>query len=238
MLMLRMRKPIIGVTSHVELDYKHSLSSDYIKAIIDAGGVPVILPIWLDSDVKQLANMLDGLVVTGGGDIDPTFFGEEPHPQLGTISPGRDSFEIAMINKMLELDKPILAICRGIQILNIALGGDMYQDIYSQNSQPLLQHTQKATRSHLAHYVNVEENSLLAAIAGQTQFKVNTYHHQAVRNVPKPLVISGVASDGIIEAIESKEHKFVLGVQWHPEALAVNGNEIGKKIFIEFIMKC
>ncbi|MFZ3590033.1 gamma-glutamyl-gamma-aminobutyrate hydrolase family protein [Bacillus sp. DJP31] len=231
-------KPIIGITSHVELDYKHSLSNDYVQSIIQAGGIPVILPIGVDSDVDQLVDKIDGLVVTGGGDIDPILFGEEPHPKLGMISPGRDSFEMAIIEKMLVANKPILAICRGIQILNIAVGGDMYQDIYSQIDTDLLQHSQNATRTHLSHYVIATENSLLEDIAGQSKFKVNTFHHQAVRNVPKPLVVSGVASDGIIEAIESVEHTFVLGVQWHPEPLAVGGEIIAKRIFSRFVQSC
>ncbi|WP_243354410.1 gamma-glutamyl-gamma-aminobutyrate hydrolase family protein [Bacillus litorisediminis] len=231
-------KPVIGITSHVELDCKHTLNHDYIQAVLDAGGIPVILPIGIDDDVDQLLERLDGILVTGGGDIDPTLFGEEPHANLGMISPGRDSSELAIIVKALALNKPILAICRGIQILNIAVGGDMFQDIYAQHDQQLLQHSQKASRSHLSHYVNVEKDSLLADIAGQTKFKVNTFHHQAVRHVPKPLTISGTASDGIIEAIESVEHKFVLGLQWHPEPLAANGDEISKKIFKRFIQSC
>ncbi|MBS4171852.1 gamma-glutamyl-gamma-aminobutyrate hydrolase family protein [Bacillus sp. FJAT-49736] len=231
-------KPIIGITSHVELDSKHTLANDYIQAVIKAGGIPVILPIGIDSDVKQLAEKFDGLVLSGGGDIDPTLFGEEPHPHLGSISPGRDSLEVLLIQEMLQRDKPILAICRGIQILNIAAGGDMYQDIYHQMETPLLQHAQKAARSHLSHYVKVEPNSLLARIAGQTEFKVNSFHHQAVRNVEHPLVISAVASDGVIEAIESVEHSFVVGVQWHPEPLSLNGDHISKRIFHKFVECC
>lgn len=233
-----MKKPIVGVTSHVELDYKHSLANDYLQSVIQAGGLPIILPIEIDSYVEQLVDIIDGLVVTGGGDIDPMLFNEEPHQNLGMISPGRDSFEVAMIQKTLNANKPILAICRGIQILNIALGGDMYQDIYSQIEKNLLQHSQKATRSHLAHYVTAKEDSLLATIADKLTFKVNTYHHQAVRHVPYPLAVTGIASDGVIEAIESTEHEFVLGVQWHPEALAVNGDEIAQRIFSRFIESC
>ncbi|MCA1321001.1 gamma-glutamyl-gamma-aminobutyrate hydrolase family protein [Bacillus tianshenii] len=231
-------KPIIGITSHVELDYKHSLSNDYVQSIIQAGGIPVILPIGVDSDVAQLVVKIDGLVLAGGGDIDPMLFGEEPHPNLGMISPGRDSFELAIIEKMLAANKPILAICRGIQILNIAIGGDMYQDIYSQKDEPLLQHSQKATRSHLSHYVMATENSLLAEIAGHSKFKVNSYHHQAVRHVPDPFIVSARSSDGIIEAIESRAHSFVLGVQWHPEPLAVQGDSISKNIFNRFVQCC
>jgi putative glutamine amidotransferase len=197
------KKPIIGITSHVELDYRHSLSNDYVQSVIQAGGIPIILPIGVDSDVAQLADKMDGLILVGGGDIDPMLF-----------------------------------ICRGIQILNIVIGGDMYQDIYSQKDEPLLQHSQKAARTHLSHYVIATENSLLADIAGQSRFKVNSYHHQAVRNVPKPFIVSARSSDGIIEAIESVEHSFVLGVQWHPEPLAVHGDSISKDIFNRFVQSC
>ncbi|KQL55112.1 gamma-glutamyl-gamma-aminobutyrate hydrolase [Heyndrickxia shackletonii] len=231
-------KPLIGITAHVELDSKHTLANDYIQAVIKAGGIPVLLPIGIDADVRQLASRLDGLVLSGGGDIDPTLFGEEPHPNLGTISPGRDSLEIALIQEMLDRDKPILAICRGIQILNIAAGGDMFQDIYNQIDTPLLQHSQKASRSHLSHYVKAEPNSLLANIAGQSEFKVNSFHHQAVRNVIHPLVITALASDGVIEAIESVHHSFVVGVQWHPEPLALNGDHISMQLFIKFVEAC
>lgn len=231
-------KPIIGITSHVEMDYKHTLSNDYIQAIIQAGGIPVILPIGTDADVAEMSDRIDGLLVTGGGDIDPTLFGEEPLQGLGMISPGRDSFEMLIVEKALAADKPILAICRGIQIMNIAVGGDMYQDIYSQIDGKLLQHQQNAVRAHLAHFVDVASGSLLADIAGKERFKVNTYHHQAVRNVPAPLKVTGTASDGIIEAIESTEHKFVLGVQWHPEPLAAAGEEVSKRIFEKFVESC
>lgn len=231
-------KPIIGITAHVELDWKHTLANDYIQAVICAGGIPLIIPAGIDADVDQIVDKIDGVVLSGGGDIDPTLFGEEPHQNLGSISPGRDSLEVAIIHRFLEKNKPILAICRGIQILNIAAGGDMFQDIYSQSESQLLQHAQKATRSHYSHYVNIEKNSLLESIAGQTEFKVNSFHHQAVRNVVSPFIVTARASDGVIEAIESTEHQFVLGVQWHPEPLALNEDHISKAIFQRFIEAC
>lgn len=231
-------KPVIGITSNVEFDLKHTLSNDYLQAVINAGGIPFVIPIGVENDVRQIAEKLDGLVLSGGGDIDPTLFGEEPHQKLGSISPGRDSSEMALIQRFLEIDKPILAICRGIQILNIAAGGDMFQDIHSQTDNELIQHSQNATRYHYSHYVKVEKNSLLENIAGQTKFKVNSFHHQAVRNVATPFIVSARASDGIIEAIESPQHKFVLGVQWHPEPLALNEDNISKAIFKRFIDSC
>ncbi|MBL5766963.1 gamma-glutamyl-gamma-aminobutyrate hydrolase family protein [Heyndrickxia sporothermodurans] len=228
-------KPLIGITANVDFDWKHTLGNDYLQAVIQAGGIPIILPAGVIGDAAHLAKKLDGLVLSGGGDIDPTLFGDEPHQKLGSISPGRDHYEIELIQHMLKLDKPILAICRGIQILNIAVEGDMYQDIYSQIDSPVIQHTQNAVRYHLSHYVQVEKNSLLAEIAGQVQFKVNSFHHQAVRKVVQPFEVVARSSDGVIEAIESKLHKFVVGVQWHPEPLAVHGDPISQRIFQRFI---
>jgi putative glutamine amidotransferase len=228
-------KPIIGITSDVDLNSKHFLSNDYLQALIQGGGIPVILPIGIEEDASQIAETIDGLLLTGGGDIDPALFGEEPLQGLGEISPGRDCLEILLVQHMLQLNKPVLAICRGIQVLNVAAGGDMYQDIYSQISNPILQHKQKAARTHLSHSVTVMERSILACIAGQTHFKVNSFHHQAIRKVSKPFKVTAWSSDGIIEAMESEEHKFVLGVQWHPENLAVHGDIISKRLFEQFI---
>ena len=231
-------KPVIGITTDIEQESKHVLNNNNVQAVIRAGGLPVILPIGIDKDVKQLSTMLDGLLLTGGGDIDPMLFGEEPHKHLGDVSPSRDSIEMALAQEMLKLNKPILGICRGLQIINIALGGNMYQDIYSQRDVPLLQHAQKAHRYHLSHFVQVEKGSLLESITKREQIKVNSYHHQAVKYVPLPLITSGVASDGTIEAIESTEHAFVLGVQWHPEALADNQDTVSLDIFEKFLEKC
>ncbi|WP_156291029.1 gamma-glutamyl-gamma-aminobutyrate hydrolase family protein [Oceanobacillus salinisoli] len=227
-------KPIIGITSSMETDKTHyAVTNRNIKAIVQAGGMPVMLPYLLEEeDLNQIANQMDGLYATGGFDIDPTLFGEEPHPQLGTIIPERDHFEIELMKKMLALDKPILGVCRGSQTLNIAVGGDMYQDIYAQMDGELLQHSQKAPREHGSHFVNVLENSLLHRLTGQEKIKVNSYHHQSNRRVGDGFQISGLANDGVIEAVESKEHTYALGVQWHPEAM---NDEASQKIYQGFI---
>ena len=213
-------KPIIGITADTEGARKYQVNTNYVTAVIRAGGFPLILPNGIEQDLKQAAEMLDGLLLTGGGDIDPTLFNEEPHALLGEVTPSRDSLEIELAKEMLQVNKPILGICRGLQILNVALGGAIIQDIQSQNTNPILQHSQKAPRSHQSHFVQVEKDTILGSIAETPKIKVNSFHHQAVKNVPKPLIISGIASDGIIEAVESTAHHFVLGVQWHPEALA------------------
>ncbi|OZU87667.1 gamma-glutamyl-gamma-aminobutyrate hydrolase [Virgibacillus indicus] len=230
-------KPLIGVTSSMEVDQSHySVTNRNIKAILKAGGVPVMLPYLLeDEDIGQIAGEIDGLYATGGYDIDPTLFGEEPHPKLGTIIPGRDTFEMKLIKKLIEMGKPILGVCRGCQILNIAAGGDMYQDIYAQTDWELLQHTQKAPLEHGSHFVKVLKGSLLHQLTDSEKLRINSWHHQANRSVPSSFQVSAKASDGVVEAIESKAHSFVLGVQWHPEGMT---DEASSKIYQGFIAAC
>lgn len=231
---------LIGVTSSMDINEQgYTVDSDNVNAITRAGGTPIMLPNLIEEEsITQLADKIDGLYATGGGDIDPTLFSEEPHPNLGIIIPSRDIFEVRLIQKMLEKGKPVLAICRGCQILNIAVGGDMYQDIYAQIDHDLLQHSQKAPKGYGSHFVQVLEGSLLHRLAGEDTLKVNTYHHQANRKVINPFVVSGKANDGIIEAIESKEHSFALGLQWHPEKMAPAKDEASLKIFRGFVGSC
>ena len=233
-------KPLIGITPSMGVDEKlYLVSPDNVSAITRAGGIPVILPYVMDeSDIKQMAQTIDGLYTTGGYDVDPTYFGEEPHQKLGSVTPARDAFEIAMTKRMLELGKPILGVCRGCQILNVAVGGTMYQDIYSQIDKELLQHSQSAPTWHGSHFVTVLKGSLLHRLTGMETLKVNSRHHQANREVPEPFQVSGVANDGIIEAIESKEHSFVLGLQWHPESLVTVDDEASLRIYQGFIKAC
>ena len=235
-----MMKPLIGLTASMEIDQSvYTVTNRNVKAILKAGGMPVVLPYFLEEeDVAQIAEQIDGLYATGGYDIDPTLFGEEPHPDLGTIIPARDQSEIKLMKKLMELKKPILGVCRGSQTLNIAAGGDMYQDIYAQADQALLQHRQKAPMEHMSHYVYVEKDSLLFRITGEEKFKINSYHHQANRDVSNDFRVSGKASDGIVEAVESKELPFVLGLQWHPEATIAVNDQPSLKRYEAFIKAC
>lgn len=227
-------KPIIGITAPLNQG-KVTLDQDIANSVLMAGGIPYILPYTQDSAVlDEVINHIDGLLLSGGVDIDPTLFGEEPIPGLGEIMPERDALESALIERALKVDLPILAICRGIQILNVAAGGNMYQDIYNQKSN-LLQHSQRAPRTHLSHFVQINQDSLLRSITGMDEFKVNSFHHQAVK-VPAPgFIISAISSDGVVEAIESQQQKYVVGVQWHPEFLT-SFDEVSKRIFGSFIL--
>lgn len=232
-------KPLIGVTS-ASKERKEVVSTNYINAITRSGGLPVILPN-IETNEEAIAALVytfSGFLVTGGEDVDPTLYGEEPHPELGNVSPRRDAFELALIKEVTRQDKPILAICRGSQILNVAMGGDLYQDVYAQKQETtLLQHRQRSPLSHPTHYVQTEENTLLHQLVGKKRFKVNSNHHQTVRKVAPSFIISAMASDGLIEAVESTRHTFVLGVQWHPEAM-IHEDILSQRLFHAFIKRC
>ncbi|WP_026690138.1 gamma-glutamyl-gamma-aminobutyrate hydrolase family protein [Alteribacter aurantiacus] len=231
-------KPIIGITSSYMDERTLQTSYDNIHSVLNGGGTPVVFPNVTElSHVKAYLDSVDGIVVTGGGDIDPTLFGEEPHPHLGIIHPDRDVFEVALLKEAMKQDKPILAICRGCQILNIAAGGDMYQDIYTQMDHDLLQHTQKAPRAYGSHFINVVEGSILHRTTTLTTYKVNSFHHQAVRNMAPGFQVTARSTDGVIEAFESSEHTFIVGVQWHPECMSDNPSVTLFKAFITACLK-
>jgi len=231
-------KPVIGITTDVRQDGENILKNTYVQAVIRAGGLPMIVPVGLEEDVEQLIEMFDGLLLSGGNDINPMLFNEEPHEYLGVVSPSRDSSELELARRMLKTGKPILGICRGIQVLNVAVGGTLYQDLYKQNDSPILQHIQKAPNTHCSHYVQLDKGSLLESIAGSERIQVNSYHHQSLKEVPSDFKVTAVASDGIVEAIESTDEQFVLGVQWHPEALSAAGDAVSLRIFERFISEC
>lgn len=231
-------KPVIGITTDVQQDGENILKNTYVQAVIRAGGLPMIIPVGLEQDVDQLIEMFDGLLLSGGNDINPMLFNEEPHEYLGVVSPSRDSSELELARRMLKTGKPILGICRGLQVLNVAVGGTLYQDLYKQNDSPILQHIQKAPNTHCSHFVQLDKGSLLESIAGSERIQVNSYHHQSLKEVPSDFKVTGVASDGIVEAIESTDEQFVLGVQWHPEALSAAGDAVSLRIFERFISEC
>jgi len=216
------QRPVIGITcSHFTTKgvVRVGMTRDYVRAVELGGGLPVLVPV-LDAEeaVSALLDVLDGLVLAGGGDLDPQRFGEEPLPQLGEVDPERDAFELALARLAMERDMPVLGICRGMQVLNVAAGGTLYQDIPSQVPRALL-HDQTAPRWYPCHEVRIEEETQLAAILGAPSLRVNSFHHQAVKVVAPQFRVSAKAKDAVVEGIESRENRFVLGVQWHPECM-------------------
>lgn len=212
-------RPVIGLTSSFTPDNNaQALPSSYVWAIESQGGIPFIIPAGISPEHSDaILEKLDGLLLTGGPDVDPSYFGEEPHPKLGGVTPERDVIEIPLARAAVARSMPILAICRGIQLLNIAMGGSVIQDIASQVRDPL-KHRQEAPRWHGSHSVTVAAGSRLAGLLGTTKIMVNTFHHQAVKNVAPGFEVVARAPDGIIEGIE-RPGCFIVGVQWHPEGM-------------------
>lgn len=212
----------------------HSISETYVRAIRVAGGMPILLPPTFDGPTRDgYIALVDGLLLSGGGDVAPAHFGEDPVPGLRDVDPLRDDFELRLCRAALEADKPVLAICRGAQVLNVASGGGMVQDIAT--SVPgALQHTQRAPGWHASHAVDLDPTSRLASIAGSDRIFVNSFHHQSASDVVEPFRAVAKTSDGVIEAIESTRHRFAMGVQWHPEHVA-DHDPVAMALFERFV---
>lgn len=214
-------KPVIGMTAMPHEDASSKVfqtNQTYVNAILNAGGLPLLLPAkGSENDCLELAEHLDGLLVPGGADVSTLLYGEEALQPVTMMNSSNDRFEIALIRRMAELNKPIIGICRGIQVINVAFGGSLYQDIPSQ-IQTKQNHYQKGPRYEPFHYVELEEGSKLADIFHCRTLAVNTFHHQSVKDVADGFRVTAKAHDGVIEAIEHKE-KYILGVQWHPECM-------------------
>lgn len=215
------KKPLIGITPSLEEgeDLQNiQLSSLYSQALAAAGGLPLILyPFQEKGLIEEVLTRIDGLLLSGGVDPDPLLFQEEPLPQMGRIDPYRDFFELEAVKGIFHLKKPCLGICRGCQIMNIALGGTIVQDISSEKERDPLKHAQKAPRWYPTHSVKLQRGSILREIYPTSTITVNSFHHQAVKE-PAPLFqATAFAPDGTIEAIEYTEDPFIVGVQWHPE---------------------
>lgn len=222
-------KPIIGVTPDYNAgDRKewggreptYFLRARYIRAIEEMGGIPLILPLVADRAARtRLLHDVDGLLLTGSGpDLPPALYGERQRYTFRVMSERRSAFELDMVQLARKADVPVLGICGGMQTMNVACGGSLFQDISSQFAKPL-QHRQPKPATALSHAITITPGSLLRRIMRTVTLRVNSSHHQSVKAVAPSLVASAVAPDGIIEAIESPTHRFFLGIQWHPEFL-------------------
>ena len=210
---------VIGITcSWDNENEKHYLNSSYAGAVKAAGGLPVLLVDYEKQEIQKLLGLLDGLLLSGGKDVDPVYFGEDMLPGCGEITPVRDAFEIEFTRLALNAGLPVLGICRGAQVLNIAAGGNIYQDLITQLP-GRLKHHQLAPAWAPTHNIQVEAGTLLENILQIGVIRVNSFHHQAVRDVAPGFVVSARSPDGIIEAIESACAAFALGVQCHPEEM-------------------
>lgn len=229
---------IIGVTCSWDDDNeKYSVHSLYLKAVAAAGGIPLVVPDCAgENGLPELLRVLDGLLLTGGGDVDPAYFGEEPIPSCGEIAPLRDAFEVGLVRMALAANLPVLGICRGAQVLNIAAGGSIYQDINTQ-IKGCLKHSQQAPYWAATHNIEIREGTLLRSIFQEGVVRVNSFHHQAVRDPAPGFVVSALAGDGVVEAVESPSHRFVLGVQCHPEGMWEKDRRF-LKLFVALVEAC
>jgi putative glutamine amidotransferase len=237
-------KPIIGVTPDFNAGDREDLGgreptyflrARYLRAIEDLGGVPLVLPLASDRSIRrELLKELDGLLLTGSGpDLPPRLYGERQRYKFRLVSPRRYEFELEVAKMASGQNMPIFGICGGMQALNVALGGSLFQDIPSQLSSTI-PHRSPLPATRLSHSVRIAPHSLLHRITRRARIRVNSSHHQSVNRLAPSLVVSAVSSDGVIEAIESPRHPFLLGVQWHPEFL-YDSHDVQRRLFRTFL---
>lgn len=219
-----MPKPLIGITTRNGKDSDgHPLTSlqhSYLNAIVQAGGVPIPIPSMLvEEDFLDLYSRLDGILFSGGGDVSIEYFNGSNHPRIGEMDYERDTTEITLMRTAVNDGKPILGICRGAQVMNIALGGTLYTHIHDQLKGALDHDYPGDLRRVIVHPVNVDETTRSAEIFGETLLNVNSLHHQGLKNIAPSLRIAGHAPDGLVEVVELPNHPYAVAVQWHPEWL-------------------
>ncbi|HET7042015.1 MAG TPA: gamma-glutamyl-gamma-aminobutyrate hydrolase family protein [Gemmatimonadales bacterium] len=212
-----MTRPRIGITGRVasiEGADRSGVNASYLHAAASVGAPVILSPLAGPGAAADLLDGLDALILSGGADVAPAHYHRPPHPKLGPLEPERDAFELALLHAARERQLPVLAICRGLQLVNVALGGTLWQDLPSE----LAPHPQSGPRTERAHEVAVDPTSRLADALGTTAHRVNSFHHQAIRDLAPGLAISARAPDGVVEGVESTGAWWLLGVQWHPEA--------------------
>ena len=223
-------RSIIGITGNYDKE-TFTLAEGYYQSVLKAGGIPCIIPPHDDTEcLGDLLDELDGIIFSGGGDPNPLLFGEEPIKELHGITPERDVQELLLARMAYDRQIPMLGICKGIQMINAALGGTLYQDIHVQMEGVRIKHSQEQDRRYPSHTVSIMPDTVLEKLFGK-ELAVNSFHHQACRDVAPCLKVSAVSSDGVIEAVESNEYKSVLGVQWHPETYALRNSEEMMPVF-------
>lgn len=231
------KRPVIGMVigdNPKLLERRLIINTAYIRAIEESGGLVLLIPVSpYVQDADQYAQVIDGLLLPGGPDVSPKNYGESPHPSVTYTFEMQDALEMQLIHRMIEQGKPILGICRGLQLLNVALGGNLYQDLPSQYNNSICHAQDSSIRDHLTHLVSFKCGSAINTIFGQDELYVNSYHHQAIKDLAPGLVASAYAPDDVIEAIEDPTRK-ILAVQWHPEEL-INAHKIFRQLFEHFI---
>lgn len=240
---MKSKKPLIGILTNLYTVEKGIFAGqervyvnrDYVNAILDAGGIPLLLPIIPEKEaILRQVESVDAILLSGGQDLHPRHYKEEPSHYLEAILPERDEYEMIALRHAFALKKPIFGVCRGLQLINVAFGGSLYQDIANHFPNHTLQHSQKAKSDEASHTVDVVSNSHLFNIVEKKILLTNSFHHQAIKELAPGFKANAIAKDGVIEGIESEDSSFVLAVQWHPEMM-VNKCSDMKKLFKAFI---
>lgn len=220
-----MTAPLIGISSFRQINRYNlselALPESYVQAIARAGGIPVMIPVGLpDEQLDAMVSSLDGILLSGGGDVETQRYGVESTSKVNTVDPDRDRVEIKLVQNAVSAGVPFLGICRGVQVINVALGGTLHVDI-ADDLPDSLKHDYYPdwSRDYLAHEVEIQNESKLASILGTTKTQVNSLHHQAINRLSSELDVVAHAPDGVVEGVELPHHPFGLGVQWHPECL-------------------
>jgi len=231
-------KPLIGITTHLATnEYGQTrivLQQAYAKAVMQARGAPVLIPSIIAEDGwDALYSRLDGILFSGGGDIALEHFPGDPHPRITDVEPERDSVELKMIHAAASDGKPFLGICRGCQVLNVALGGTLYTHLPDQLPNALDHSYPGDLRTVLVHQVKIEEGTHFSDVLGEPIVRVNSHHHQGLKDIAPALRVAGHAPDGLVEAVELPDHPFGLAVQWHPEWLT--DQESTRNLFRKFV---
>ncbi len=230
------KRPVIGVSDASRDGKNAAVPRSYIDAVLQAGGIPVVIPVMYDEKkVLELLDAMDGIIFAGGGDFDPAYYNERPIPQTGNINVPRDEFEMKLVHLAAERSIPVLGICRGLQLINIAFGGSLYQDLPAQYYNSSIRHRQKQPNDEASHAVYVEDNTVFAGIVEERMLMVNSSHHQAIKKVARGFRVAGKSPDDIVEVIEKVDgENWILGVQFHPEARVVRDRAM-RLIFQRFI---
>jgi putative glutamine amidotransferase len=244
----RTRRPIVGVPTQTlqsiggvsaEIPPSWVMSQRYVLTLTNAGAIPWLIPLVDDETLRGVYDALDAVFLPGGADIDPVSYGTAPHALCDKTDRERDRVELALARWAIDDGKPILGVCRGMQLINLAAGGTLFQDIAEQVPESIKHDYfpfsgQHFTRDYLAHEVSVVPGTRLAGVFGAGSLRVNSMHHQGVRDIGDGLVVSATAPDGLVEALESSDGQYVVGVQWHPEALT-DSQSAARQLFDEFV---
>ena len=229
-------EPVIGITGNFDKE-TCTLAEGYYQSVLKAGGIPFIIPPFFETDrLEALLDRLDGILFSGGGDINPLLLGEEPIKELHSITSVRDRQELLLARLAYDRQIPMLGICKGIQVINAALGGTNYQDIHTQMEGVRIKHSQDEDRRYPSHTVNLTKGTILASLFEEAELAVNSFHHQACKELAPGLTVSATSTDGVIEAVESSEFKSILAVQWHPETYILRNSKEMLPIF-EWMVK-